>query len=203
MSDAILPHQEKNFQSVYVAASESGLVKIGISFDPEERIKALLTGHGVGLSVAHIERMDENIARLVERTAHRLLSDHRSNGEWFKVSADVAISTVSMATSIVADCKKSIPPEIVEKLVYMPAERKKTWIISYVEYYNGVKPVLLWSLLCMTMSIFSFSFTDLPSKIFEYDRISAIILAFISLFSIVYPMIGVFLHRRTREQHNA
>jgi hypothetical protein len=202
MAYATLPNNGKRFQSVYIAASESGLIKIGISFDPEERIKALFTGHGVGLSIAHVESMDDDSARLVERASHKMLADSRSSGEWFKVSVEEAVRTVCIAKLIVADCRKSIPPCFVEKIVYVDREvirdvtiTKTSFIRKYIGYYEGTKLVLLWCIFTAIISIFIMAFTDFPMRFYEREPLIALVFCMFSLFSFIYPSIGMIIRR--------
>jgi hypothetical protein len=106
--EGIAQMSEKTIRSVYVIKSTGGICKIGISFDPESRLRSLLTGHGIGLELVHVETADNDAARLIERAAHRMLEKTRSAGEWFKVPVEKAIQAVQIAAWIVEDCRKHI-----------------------------------------------------------------------------------------------
>jgi len=73
---------------VYVAKEEfSGRIKIGISKDPEQRIKALNTGNPEELIlVTQFEAKKKGYQS--ERDAHLLLKDHKIRGEWFDKDTD-------------------------------------------------------------------------------------------------------------------
>jgi hypothetical protein len=57
-------------------------VKIGVSKDPEERLKQLQTGSPISLSMVAKCPGDVNI----ERSLHKKLSEYRVDGEWFHLS---------------------------------------------------------------------------------------------------------------------
>ncbi len=98
----------KNVMSVYVIKSAMNICKIGISSDPEKRLRNLLTAHGLGLDLVHVEIVESGRAELVERAAHKMLDRVRSKGEWFRVSEEKAIHAVRVAAWIVADCEAAL-----------------------------------------------------------------------------------------------
>lgn len=68
-------------QWIYLIASPSDLVKVGISRDPDARLAGLQSGHHDGLRLlATVAGLKED-----EGALHRLLRAHRVRGEWFKV----------------------------------------------------------------------------------------------------------------------
>jgi Meiotically up-regulated gene 113 len=81
---------------VYVVASQAGTVKIGYSTNPQMRMAALQTASAAPLRLAHVMATDID-GRMLEAEAHRLLDRHRLSGEWFDVSAEVAIEAVETA----------------------------------------------------------------------------------------------------------
>jgi len=82
-------------QCVYVIAGDHGLSKIGISSDPDNRLRALQTGSAHPLKIAlAIPVPAASTAYEIEQEAHALLSDRRASGEWFAVSSNVAIAAV-------------------------------------------------------------------------------------------------------------
>lgn len=86
---------------VIVAECEPPLVKVGISDNAEFRLSLLRTGSPYRLTVAHSVAVEK--ARAVERLVHHNLSEHRTSGEWFAVSAETAISAVKNAISVVSE----------------------------------------------------------------------------------------------------
>ncbi|MEC7000618.1 MAG: GIY-YIG nuclease family protein, partial [Actinomycetota bacterium] len=85
---------------VYVIGPEkhrSGMyTKIGIAKDPEERLKALDTGHPAQLHIHHLHGPTTKFFE-IEKRAHTMLHNQRGDGEWFKVSPREAIRTVKKA----------------------------------------------------------------------------------------------------------
>jgi predicted GIY-YIG superfamily endonuclease len=60
--------------------------KVGISVNPEKRIKQLQTGNGDTLSLVWTKRVrDRDAARSFERDIHRGLKQCKKEGEWFKL----------------------------------------------------------------------------------------------------------------------
>lgn len=115
--------------SVYVIKSAMNICKIGISLDPEARLRGLLTAHGLGLEIVHLETVEASHAPLIERAAHKMLDKVRSNGEWFRVSEEKAIHAVRVATWIVSDCRQAFKrePKALVKKARKPASRSVKW----------------------------------------------------------------------------
>jgi len=65
---------------VYVIQAASGLVKIGVSHDPERRLSTLQTGHPDELRLLGFV----SGGRPLEAHLHRMLKAHRVRGEWFR-----------------------------------------------------------------------------------------------------------------------
>ncbi len=84
---------------VYVLASDtSGPVKIGISSDPDRRVRQLQTGHADPLTVLHREPVgDAARAKAFETLIHRNVSHLRKRGEWFDMTAEQAIRQICFA----------------------------------------------------------------------------------------------------------
>ena len=87
-----------NSRFVYVAGDQNGALKIGISFNPTQRLTQLQ--HTSPL-VLHHQTSVSGSARSVERVAHLLLSEKRLRGEWFDVSIEEAIAAVELAVEAV------------------------------------------------------------------------------------------------------
>lgn len=76
---------------VYIAReSESGRYKIGISKDPEKRIKQLNVGNPEKLELVHAYLATES-GHKSEAIAHALFEKERLNGEWFGGSIDLTL----------------------------------------------------------------------------------------------------------------
>lgn len=74
---------------VYVAKeSISGRYKIGISKNPEKRIKELNTGNPEQLILVHAYLVSEQ-GNLSESLAHSIFEENRLKGEWFKENIDL------------------------------------------------------------------------------------------------------------------
>lgn len=83
---------------VYVIESEAGVIKVGFSGDPQNRLLGLLTGHPFGLEVAYTRHHEQ--APLIEKIAHRILAPTKIRNEWFKCSKNDAIAAVDAAFDI-------------------------------------------------------------------------------------------------------
>lgn len=89
-----------NPQFIYIISSSSnGPVKIGISDDPDRRLRQLQTGHPTLLAIHHREPVEKPThARMLERFIHDTLSPKRMIGEWFNIGTQDAIGEVRFAT---------------------------------------------------------------------------------------------------------
>lgn len=79
-----------------IADSLAGPVKLGISKDPQRRVKQLQTGHANHLRVFHAEPFPAAETRLYERCLHRDLGYLRRQGEWFDLSVVEAIAHIGV-----------------------------------------------------------------------------------------------------------
>lgn len=77
------------------AFAKGDRIKIGVSSNPEYRAR------GLGSKVVFMTPVMEDYAA-VEATAHQLLIESRAGGEWFTVSAAVAIEAIRAAVSMVS-----------------------------------------------------------------------------------------------------
>lgn len=76
---------------LYVAEAD-GLTKIGITKDPQSRVRALVSASGKSVWLAKTFTFPSmQAARIVERQAHEHFSGRRSAGEWFKITPDEAV----------------------------------------------------------------------------------------------------------------
>lgn len=82
---------------VYVIGGTEKPYKIGITNNPERRLKNLQTGHPFELKIHHIEQIPESQVRLIEQTIHKTIKHKQTHGEWFDISLEDAISEVKFA----------------------------------------------------------------------------------------------------------
>lgn len=73
-----------------IAGSPDGPTKIGITQDPEKRLRGLQTGHPERLAVYAERQVRASVVRQIEGECHRRLKDVRSQGEWFEMTAEQA-----------------------------------------------------------------------------------------------------------------
>jgi Meiotically up-regulated gene 113 len=64
----------------------SGLIKLGYSSHPRDRLRELQTGSSSPLHLVYYESCSSSRAGLLERQLHRDLSHLRVRGEWFCLS---------------------------------------------------------------------------------------------------------------------
>lgn len=67
--------------------------KIGVSNDPEKRLKAVQTGSVAKVTLETVDARDDG-CYLTEKFMHRELSAYRTHGEWF---TGVTLSTIRSA----------------------------------------------------------------------------------------------------------
>jgi len=80
----------KNKECVYIISNmKSGLVKIGVSINPEKRMKSLQCQCGQKLFVWH-KTIPINCAYELESMLHRHFAEYRTYGEWFKLDKRAA-----------------------------------------------------------------------------------------------------------------
>lgn len=78
---------------VYVFRDGYGMIKVGMSKNPQSRAKTLNQSGSSGvMDVLFAESAPDACA--AESIAHAELADYRHHGEWFRVDADVAIAAV-------------------------------------------------------------------------------------------------------------
>jgi hypothetical protein len=74
-------------RSIYVAKSDSGELKVGVSNDPERRIRELSTANPNAIELLVDSEVDK--AGKAERELHEQLQEYRTSGEWFDVPESV------------------------------------------------------------------------------------------------------------------
>lgn len=79
---------------VYVIGPKEGYQKIGISYNPNKRLKELQTGHPNKLFVHHKEEVLDDIKFIMERIIHKSLNHRRTHNEWFDIPIEDAIKHI-------------------------------------------------------------------------------------------------------------
>ena len=80
-------------QNVYVMKNSIGLYKIGISNNPERRLREIENSSGLDVDIVRLFSVRKK-ARSVEAFLHKKLKDYRKNGEWFSFDNDVLEETI-------------------------------------------------------------------------------------------------------------
>jgi hypothetical protein len=81
---------------LYVLQGEHGLTKIGVSTNPNARLRQLRTASAFPIDFVFVAATS-GIGFDVERKAHATLAAHRLHGEWFDVPAETAVAAVRTA----------------------------------------------------------------------------------------------------------
>lgn len=82
---------------IYVIGGTEKPYKIGITNNPERRLKNLQTGHPYELKIHYKEEIPESQVRLIEQTIHKTIKHKQTKGEWFDISLEDAIAEVKFA----------------------------------------------------------------------------------------------------------
>lgn len=85
------------FLYVICESENASSVKIGVSANPDRRVKQLQTGHEAKLSVFHRETVDSKKAKPLETLVHRALAHKKIRGEWFALSPQDAALEIKHA----------------------------------------------------------------------------------------------------------
>jgi hypothetical protein len=78
---------------LYVLQGEHGLTKIGVSKNPNARLRQLRTASAFPIDFAYVAATP-GTGFDIERKAHATLAAHRLHGEWFDVPAKTAVAAV-------------------------------------------------------------------------------------------------------------
>lgn len=77
---------------IYIIGNNKGFIKVGLSKDPQKRIKQLQTGNGDKLSLIFQECFECNRKKVfkIEKMIHRSLSSlcSKKEGEWFLLNSE-------------------------------------------------------------------------------------------------------------------
>jgi hypothetical protein len=101
---------------VYVIRGDHNLVKIGVSSNPTARLAAMKTASAFPLELCFVGACQTSGIE-IEREAHRLLEPHRTNGEWFDVSTELASSAIFGAAAKLGQKIASCPPNMVDTVI--------------------------------------------------------------------------------------
>ena len=103
-------------KTYFIQDAETLRIKIGVSDDPQARLKSLQCGSSTRL------RLLGSIDGDLEAELHRRLSNSRLHGEWFEPSSDVLDAVPS-----VSKCRLLSPPQIARRLG-IKASKVIAWI---------------------------------------------------------------------------
>lgn len=82
---------------IYIIGSDNPPYKIGISKNPDKRLKSLQTGHPFPLQIHSARLTDISETKYLERMIHQNLKFYRTKGEWFNIELKDAILEVEYA----------------------------------------------------------------------------------------------------------
>jgi hypothetical protein len=82
---------------IYIIGSDNPPYKIGISKNPEHRLKNLQTGHPHRLKIWEVRETESKKTKLLESVIHKHLDQYRMSGEWFNIPLEQAILHVDFA----------------------------------------------------------------------------------------------------------
>lgn len=101
---------------VYAIRGDHNLVKIGVSGNPNARLAQLRTASAFPLELCFVGACQTTGAE-IEREAHRLLEPHRTNGEWFDCSPELAGSAIMGAAAKLNQKIAPVPPNMVDQII--------------------------------------------------------------------------------------
>lgn len=86
--------------------NEIRFIKVGISQDPEKRLKQLQTGCPFPLAIIKLFKHDD--ARYLEQELHKDLERYNTSGEWFMIPQSGLTSTIKHLSKLVDSKKPNI-----------------------------------------------------------------------------------------------
>jgi transcriptional regulator with XRE-family HTH domain len=135
---------------VYAIESPSGLVKIGRSTNPDQRITALSSAGGFEPVSAWYSLPVPNAAA-IEKGAHALMADARQIGEWFRCSFEAAV--VAICQEIMSDNDIKCDPLTERFAVALRAEMTKQGVTQLaLANRSGVAQTAISALLSQSKS---------------------------------------------------
>lgn len=82
---------------IYVIGAEGPPYKVGISKNPERRLKSLQTAFPYKLKL-HVKKSTEIAkVKLLETIIHRNINNYRTNGEWFDIDLSNLLLEIDFA----------------------------------------------------------------------------------------------------------
>lgn len=82
---------------IYVIGEKGGPYKIGYSGSPNQRLNALRQSTRMDLEIWLTGELPYKNARGVELLTHKILAEHRVEGEWFSVTVEQAEAAITEA----------------------------------------------------------------------------------------------------------
>lgn len=82
---------------IYIIGSDNPPYKVGISKDPQKRLKSLQTGHPQKLRIHLLKETDSAKTKLLESAIHHNMKLYRTNGEWFNLPLEKIHSEIEFA----------------------------------------------------------------------------------------------------------
>ena len=111
---------QKRFLYILSLDGSPNICKIGISINPEQRVKTLQTGSPLRINVFRAWSFDDlKDVKQFEEIMHAALSEYQMIGEWFGASPDRAAELFFSICQIMRD--KDYHPDDFEKLCQMTA----------------------------------------------------------------------------------
>lgn len=102
---------------IYVITSRDGSLKVGVAYSPSNRLKSLQTGSPIPLRLFDkVLVQDDSAAFAIEAEVHRRLKPFALEGEWFFVSPENAMATITAVIS--GGPPKERDKDIVDSLVF-------------------------------------------------------------------------------------
>ena len=126
---------------VYVISGDHGRHKIGVSDNPQQRLRELQTGSPFPLRLEFVGQT-EGEAFAIEGDAHFMLHQHRQAGEWFMVPAEMAIAAVLAAARRLGHQLKPVDPAQIT--IVSPSLISKNPIWLNVALIPFIIPTIYW-----------------------------------------------------------
>jgi Meiotically up-regulated gene 113 len=79
---------------IYVIGADQPPYKVGVAKNPEQRLKALQTGHPKPLRLIHKIATDAKRTHLLEAAMHRNMRHYQQTGEWFDMPLERLLAEV-------------------------------------------------------------------------------------------------------------
>jgi T5orf172 domain len=129
---------------IYVIKGEHGLLKIGVSTNPNAQLSQLRKAWPYQLSFEYVGAL-ANFGYDLERATHDILAKHRLEGEWFDCPPEVAVAAINAAAHKRRDKIIGVEPEMVDGIIQIAtygaarsATRKDTRIPRWIKILFAV-----------------------------------------------------------------